>query len=126
MTLATWLITITLKAARGRLPSERRGATKSIQRTCERGQDSPPAQLSSWREIPIEALERRETREILQSAIHELCLACREVLLLRDMEGLSVDETAAVLAIDAGTVKVRLNRARQTILKKLASQLGGS
>jgi DNA-directed RNA polymerase specialized sigma24 family protein len=42
------------------------------------------------------------------------------------MEGLSVDETAAVLAIDAGTVKVRLNRARQTILKKLASQLGGS
>jgi RNA polymerase sigma-70 factor (ECF subfamily) len=122
---AAWLITITLNAARGRLLGEGPGITKSVEHTCEAEQESSRAQLSSWSEIPAEALERKETQEILQSAIHDLCLACREVLLLRDMEGFSIEETAAVLAIDAGTVKVRLHRARLTILKKLASQLGG-
>ena len=82
-----------------------------------------PALLRDWREIPSEVLERQEFRLLLQQAITDLPLIYREIFLLRDVEELSVDESAEVLGITVASVKVRLHRARIMLQKKLVPQL---
>src|SRR5258708_19458904 len=82
-----------------------------------------PALLRDWREIPSEALERHEIRALLQQAITDLPLIYREVFLLRDVEELSVNESAEVLGITIASAKVRLHRARIMLQKKLVPQL---
>jgi RNA polymerase sigma-70 factor (ECF subfamily) len=82
-----------------------------------------PALLRDWREVPLEALERQEIHQMLQDAITKLSPPYREVLLLRDVEEFSIDETATALAITTGTVKVRLHRARMMMQKELAPKL---
>ena len=120
---STWLISVTLKEARGRL--RRRGIVRMEsldESAAESGHISPPL-LRDWREVPSEALERQEVRQTLQDAIANLSPLYREVLLLRDVEGLSIEETATTLAVTAGTAKVRLHRARMMMQKELAPKL---
>jgi len=88
----------------------------------EQGQ-SLPALLRDWKEIPSEVLERKEVRFLLQKAITALPLIYREVFRLRDVEELSVNETAQALGISISSVKVRLHRARMMLQKNLAPQL---
>ena len=120
---STWLISITLNEARGRLRRQGIVRLESFDETPEEGGHISPALLRDWREVPSEALERKEIREMLEHAIAELSPLYREVLILRDVEELSVDETALALTITPGTVKVRLHRARMMMQKKLAPQL---
>jgi RNA polymerase sigma factor (sigma-70 family) len=61
--------------------------------------------LRTLRAGPSEALERREVRVLLQKAIEDLSPIYREVLVLRDIEELSIEETAGVLAISISSVK---------------------
>jgi RNA polymerase sigma-70 factor (ECF subfamily) len=82
-----------------------------------------PALLRDWREIPSEVLERQEIRLLLQEAITDLPLIYREVFLLRDVEELSVNQSAEALGISIASVKVRLHRARIMLQKKLVPQL---
>ena len=82
-----------------------------------------PALLRDWREIPSEALERKEVRQLLQEAITALPRIYREVFQLRDIEQLSVNESASALGISIGAVKVRLHRARMMLQKNLAPEL---
>ena len=82
-----------------------------------------PALLRDWREIPSEALERREMRQVLQDAIESLPVMYREIFLLRDVEELSIAEAAEALQITVASVKVRLHRARMMLQKTLAPQL---
>jgi len=79
--------------------------------------------LRDWREIPSEALERREVSALLEEAIDRLSPIYREVLVLRDIEELSVEETSVALSISASSVKVRLQRARMLLQKGLAHEL---
>ena len=120
---STWLISITLNEARSRL---RRTATvrmESLDESPEEGAHISPALLRDWREVPSEALERQEVRQMLQDAIANLSPLYREVLLLRDVEECSIEETATALSITSGTVKVRLHRARMMMQKELAPKL---
>jgi RNA polymerase sigma-70 factor (ECF subfamily) len=87
--------------------------------------DYTPAMLTSWREVPCEALERKELGAILRQAIEGLPQIYRNVVLLRDIEEMDVRETAAALGITEGAVKVRLHRARAMLQKELAPRLGG-
>ncbi len=64
---------------------------------------------------PQKALERKETQKAVREAILSLNEEQRDVLLLREFEGLSYDEIAARLSLETGTVKSRLNRARYAI-----------
>jgi RNA polymerase sigma-70 factor (ECF subfamily) len=82
-----------------------------------------PAQLRDWKEIPSEALERKEVRSMLEDAVTSLPLIYREVFQLRDIEQLNVNEAAATLGISIGAVKVRLHRARMMLQKILAPKL---
>jgi RNA polymerase sigma-70 factor, ECF subfamily len=120
---STWLISITLNEARSRLRRQSTVPMESLDQATEEGGHISPALLRDWREVPSEALERKEIRAILVEAIGHLAPLYREVLLLRDVEEFSIEETAAALTITPGTVKVRLHRARMMMQKELAPKL---
>jgi len=120
---STWLISIALNEARNRLRRQSAVRMESIDDTGEDGNPVSPHLLRDWREVPAEALERQEVRALLQQAVESLPILYREVFLLRDIEELSVDETARALQLTIPTVKVRLHRARLMLQKQLAPQL---
>jgi len=120
---STWLISITLNEARRRLRRQNTMRIESLDEPPEEGGKVSPALLRDWREIPSEALERKEVRTLLQEAIGHLSPIYREVLVMRDIEDLSTEETAGALAISVASVKVRLHRARIKLQKELAPKL---
>jgi RNA polymerase sigma-70 factor, ECF subfamily len=120
---STWLISITLNEARRRLRRQSTVRMESLDAPPEEGGKVSPALLLDWREIPSEVLERREVRALLQQAIGQLSPIYREVVVLRDIEELSIEETAGALAISISSVKVRLHRARIMLQKELAPKL---
>lgn len=81
------------------------------------------ADLPVERETPETILLDRASREILQSAIEELPVAYREVLLLCEVEEMSYQEIAATVAIPMGTVMSRLSRARRLLRQAVTSKL---
>lgn len=84
-----------------------------------------PRDFADWREIPSEALERKEVRERLGEALHSLGQVYREVFVLRDMQQLSIAETSKALGISPTSVKTRLLRARLKLRDALAPGAGG-
>ena len=120
---STWLISITLNEARGRLRRQTVVRMDSLDEPTDEGGSVSPALLRDWREVPSEALERKEVRELLQAAIGNLAPIYREIVLLRDVEELSIEETATALTISTASVKVRLHRARMMLQRELAPQL---
>lgn len=117
---STWLTTIAINEGRKRLRKAKTAAEESIEEQAEGHEgDYTPAPLTDWREIPSEALERKEIREALRGAVAELPDIYRQVFTLRDLEELNVEETAQALGINANVVKVRLHRARILLQKRL-------
>ncbi|SRR6266567_6628991 len=123
---STWIIQITLNEARHRLRKQHRAAEDSIDcgRETDEG-DYIPIDLADWREIPSEALQRKELRNALQRAISDLKPIYRDVLVLRDIEHLSVAETSLLLNISEASVKTRLLRARLQVRDALAPGFDG-
>jgi RNA polymerase sigma-70 factor, ECF subfamily len=119
----TWLVSITLNEARSRIRSRNTMKMESLDEPQEDHGPTSPYLLRDWKEIPSEALERKEVRLLLQQAITALPLIYREVFQLRDIEQLSINEAAAALGISIAAVKVRLHRARMMLQKKLAPEL---
>ena len=119
----TWLISITLNEARSRLRSRKNIKIESLDVAPDDQGNVSPALLRDWREIPSEALERKEVRLLLQQAVSDLPVIYREVFLLRDVEELSVLESAETLGISIASVKVRLHRARMMLQKELVPKL---
>jgi RNA polymerase sigma-70 factor (ECF subfamily) len=119
----TWLVSITLNEARSRIRHRNTIKMESLDEPPDAEGHVSPALLRDWKEIPSEALERKEVRLILQDAVTSLPSIYREVFQLRDVEQLNVNEAAAVLGISSGSVKVRLHRARMMLQKILAPQL---
>jgi RNA polymerase sigma-70 factor (ECF subfamily) len=120
---STWLIAITLNEARGRLRKAGRVAFDSIDEQREENGDYTPAALTDWREVPLAALERQEIRALIQEAVASLPETYREIITLRDVEELSINDTAALLGISVALVKVRLHRARMLLQKRLVPHL---
>ena len=85
-----------------------------------------PRDFADWREIPSETLERHEIRQKLAEALASLGQIYREVFVLRDMQQLSIEETAKALGISTASVKTRLLRARLMLRDLLSPGLGGS
>ena len=120
---STWLSSIVLNEARGRLRHERVVPFTSIDESQDPEEDFSPAVIADWREVPLEALERKEVRGFIQQAIAMLPEIYREVFILRDVQELSIFEAASALGIAQGLVKVRLLRARLMMQKFLAPRL---
>jgi RNA polymerase sigma-70 factor, ECF subfamily len=112
---STWLCAILLNESRSKL---RRAATMRLE-SLDLAPWDVGLSLADPADNPAQALDRNETRTLLNCAIGTLPQIYREVFHLREEKGLSVRETADVLAITAETVKVRLNRARALLRKRL-------
>lgn len=122
----TWVLSIARNEGLGRLRKDQSRREDSLDAlTDDQGGDYTPAFLTSWREVPAEALERKELGSLLREAIEGLPAIYRNVVLLRDIEEMDVRETATALGITEGTVKVRLHRARALLQRDLAPKLKG-
>ena len=126
-TLSTWLVRIAINEALGRLRSNRRRKARleaegialldDYREALMRGSDS---------EAPDSALAREQLRRLVEQAVRGLPDLFRSVFVLRDVEGLSVEETAAALDIPEATVKTRLMRARRRLREALAPDVHGA
>jgi len=123
---STWLIQITINEARLRIRKDRRHLYESLDEphTDEDG-DYSPKDFADWREVPSEALQLKQLREALKRGLASLPQKYREVLILRDVEHLNIQETAQVLGITEGSVKTRLLRARLQMRDALAPGIDG-
>jgi RNA polymerase sigma-70 factor (ECF subfamily) len=121
---STWLVRITLNEALMRRRRSRPGSEVPLEEFIDDADgDFTPAVLTDWREIPSEALDRKELRDLLQRAIDELPQNYREVLIMRDVREMNIAETAQLLGVSEGVVKTRLFRARLMMQKIVAPQL---
>lgn len=124
---STWLIQITINEARMKVRKDRQYLYDSLE-DGHRSDDGDyiPRDFADWREIPSEALDRKELREALTLALASLPEKYRSVLVLRDVQQLSIQETAHVLGISQANVKTRLMRARLQMRDALAPGWTGS
>ena len=123
---STWLTQITLNEGRMRLRKYRPDSHFSIDEPID-GKDGDyiPRDFADWREIPSEALERKQLRQALQRALASLPDKYREIVILRDVQNLSTREAARALGIGEANVKTRLLRGRLMLREALAPGLGG-
>jgi RNA polymerase sigma-70 factor (ECF subfamily) len=108
--LGTWLYAIASRLCLNRLASPDRRAARG---------DDALAEIPSAAPDAAAAAERAELDAALRQAIAELPEERRIVLVLRDLEGLSYEEIAETLALEPGTVRSRLHRARLQLKAKL-------
>jgi RNA polymerase sigma-70 factor (ECF subfamily) len=121
---STWLVTIVVNEARQKLRKAKRAKEDSLDEVLQGEEEEyAPAPLTDWREIPSEALERKELRETLQKAVSDLPDIYRQVFTLRDLQEMNVADTAKALGVNENIVKVRLHRARMMLQKSLAPYL---
>ena len=118
---STWLIQITVNEALMRRRRERTVAMEGMDDGRDEDAGYTPRDFADWREIPSEALERKEVRQRLAEALASLDRKYREVFVLRDMEQLNIQETAEALGISVASVKTRLLRARLMLRDLLAA-----
>lgn len=125
---ATWLRRIATHAALKILRKRRGLPTVSLEQNTEHqeghGTVPHPEFIADWRESPEQLLERRETSRLIEDALRQLDEKHRLVFLLRDVEGMSVKDTAAELGLSESNVKVRLLRARLQLRETLTRTLG--
>lgn len=121
----SWLIQIGMNEARMRLKKRHTEIMRPIEEQENEDGDCVPQDFSDWREIPSEVLEWKEVREALRNAVAALDLKYRTVLVLRNVQQMSIQETAEVLSISQQTVKSRLLRARLMLRDMLAPGLSG-
>jgi len=121
-----WLTQITVNEALMR----RRRAHADVMEPIGERQDEEgnytPRDFADWREIPSEVLERKEIRQKLANAVAALADKYRQVFVLRDVQRLSIEETAEALGISQASVKTRLLRARLMLRDLLAPGLNGA
>jgi RNA polymerase sigma-70 factor, ECF subfamily len=117
---STWLIQITVNEARMRQRKQHADLFEPIGEHQDEEGAYTPRDFADWREIPSEALERSEFLALLAKALASLGQTYREVFILRDVEHLSIEETAAALSISIASVKTRLLRARLMLRDILA------
>lgn len=123
--LGTWLHRIVVNASLMKLRSRSRRPERSIDDLLPRFQDDGHLSGvgSDWAVTVDSALGDRDTRDLVRRRIEELPDSFRTVLLLRDIEGQSTEETAELLGISPGAVKTRLHRARQALRSLLDPHL---
>lgn len=126
--LSTWLHRITVNAALMRLRSRRRRPERQINELLPKFlEDGHMAAVGGqWKISLVEAVENEEMREVVRRSIDDLPESYRVVLLLRDIEQRSTEETAELMDISVGAVKTRLHRARLALRTLLDPYMQGA
>jgi RNA polymerase sigma-70 factor (ECF subfamily) len=125
---STWIVQIVMNEARLKLRRARRHLYESLDASVagdEEG-DYIPCDFADWREIPSEALENARLRTALRKALTSIGSKYQQVIVLRDVEHLSIAETANLLGISEAAVKTRLMRARLMMRDALAPGFDGA
>jgi RNA polymerase sigma-70 factor (ECF subfamily) len=124
---STWLIQIAVNEARARRRKDRKSPYESTdEREDQEEDDYCPKDFADWRDTPAETLQRVELRRALHNAMASLDPVHRAVFVMRDIEKLSISETAQVLGISQALVKTRLLRARLKMRDALAPGIDGA
>jgi RNA polymerase sigma-70 factor (ECF subfamily) len=122
---STWLYRIATNASLMKLRGRKEPPLSLDAPVALEGDDALPREIVDWGVTPEEALLSRETRAQMDAAVAALPETLRAVFVLRDIEGLSVQETADVLGISAPNVKTRLHRARLMLRESLSAYFKG-
>src|SRR4051812_24107469 len=116
----TWLVRIAVNEALMKLRRRRSDKTVSMDQEIETdGGESIPREFADWAPNPEQQFKQEELREILSKTIQGLPPSFRTVFVLRDVEGLSTEETAEALDLSVPAVKSRLLRARLQLRGRL-------
>ena len=116
----TWLVRIAVNESLMRLRRRRTGKMVSIDEDVETEEGSVPRDLADWAPDPEQNYTQSELAEILRKTIQGLPPGFRVVFALRDVEGLSTEETAETLGLSIPAVKSRLLRARLQLRERLS------
>ena len=115
----TWLVRIAVNEALMRLRRRRPERMVSLDEDIKTEEDSMPREVADWAPNPEQLYTQGELREILGKTIQGLPPSFRTVFVLRDVEGLSTEETADALDLSIPAVKSRLLRARLQLRERL-------
>lgn len=115
----TWLVRIAVNEALMRLRRRRPERMVSLDEDINTGEDMIPREVADWAPNPEQLYNQSQLREILQKTIQGLPPSFRTVFVLRDVEGLSTEETADALNLSIPAVKSRLLRARLQLRERL-------
>jgi RNA polymerase sigma-70 factor, ECF subfamily len=125
---ATWLFRIATHAALKVIRKRKGLPTVSLEEATEPSDGAEtvphPEYIADWRQSPAELVHNHEIRALLEGALGQLDEKHRLVFVLRDVQGLSVRETAEALELTEANVKVRLLRARLRLRELLTRALG--
>ena len=116
----TWLVRIAVNEALMKLRKARNSKTVSMDDEVATEEGSIPREFADWSPNPEQRYGSDETKEILRKTIQGLPPGFRTVFMLRDVEGLSTEETARALDLSIPAVKSRLLRARLQLRERLA------
>ena len=116
----TWLYRVAANACRMKRRKEKPSREISLDDLKPSGwEDAMTPEIPDWSDLPDDATERAKLRDALEEEISQLPPDYRLVLLLRDVEGLSTQETADALQVRVPAVKMRLHRARMVLRSQL-------
>jgi len=125
---ATWLFRIAthaaLKVLRKRKGLETISLDEATDPSGDEGAVPHPEFIADWRQSPEQLAQQNETRRLVEEALGRLDEKHRLVFVLRDVEGLSIKETAEALGLSEANVKVRLLRARLQLREELTQAFG--
>ncbi|HEY8350494.1 MAG TPA: sigma-70 family RNA polymerase sigma factor [Clostridia bacterium] len=119
---STWVYRITTNVCLDEIRKRKNRKVISIDEEIHMDDGDIKRQVISEEPLPDELAEREELRSIVNAAINSLPEDQRIVLTLRDLNGLSYDEIAKILDCPGGTVKSRINRARQALRNVLSAR----
>src|SRR6476661_2274327 len=115
----TWLVRIAVNEALMKLRRRKPERTVSLDEDVKTEDDSLPREVADWSPNPEQQYTQAELRDILTKTIQGLPATFRTVFVLRDVEGLSTEETAEALELSVPAVKSRLLRARLQLRERL-------
>jgi RNA polymerase sigma-70 factor (ECF subfamily) len=115
----TWLVRIAVNEALMKLRRRRPERMVSLDEEVKTEEDSVPREVADWSPNPEQQYSQAELKDILSKTIQGLPPSFRTVFVLRDVEGLSTEETADALELSVPAVKSRLLRARLQLRERL-------
>jgi RNA polymerase sigma-70 factor (ECF subfamily) len=115
----TWIVRIAVNQALMKLRKRKSDRSVSLDEQIDTGEDTVIREIAAWDPDPEQRFSQDEMRSILTEAIDELAPIYRTVFTLRDVDGLSTEETADALELSVPAVKSRLLRARLQLRDKL-------
>jgi len=122
---STWLIRIAVNEALGRIRHRQKFPLSPLEFTSSDEESLVELQIASPGANPEELCREGELHRALARAVHRLRPRLRAVFVLRDVQGMSAQQTAEILRITVGTVKARLFRARQRVRQMLMPYVSG-